>query len=1002
MFIKSPSLALITMPAIACLALVPLLASGQTAEPALSDPTEVAANQELNAERTMRVQVLDMDGKPIARASLFVNASEVERSGKFPSKTYRTDSQGEVDVRLPNRLRILRIWASKPGYVPQFLNFAEGTHQEGKSLPGSYRFYLETGERIGGTVVDQDDQPVARAKVQVRVDVSEPDWDSERPWGSSPDPIISTWLAYGSEAIMTDSLGRWQISNAPANRGSKDYEFRLQVSHPDFSGDTRWGELQEQQGVTTAQLREGTAKIKLDPGLKIHGKVTGPDGAPITAGLVSWHDQPYFTEGVHEIAIDDSGHYRTLPLRPGQYPVTVLAPGYAPQQVKFVLAATTTELNFQLDAGKQIELKIVDHSGHPIPDAYVGIGPWRGSHAIYNERHSNVPNSKIPIRADSAGIYRWDWAPEDSVVYRIGTSDYATAEVALVARDEPHRIELAPLMKVYGSVTDQETGRPIEKFSVVPVKAFGPDFYSTDFQNPLKAEHGKYELRINGDGQTGIRYRVRVAAAGYRTALSTRSVAVGDPPLCENFQLQPAAALAVEVVDPDGNPAMDFMVAIGTPTTAPSFSIERPDFDFGIAFRVSGSNRFELPATCEPQLIRVFNDFGFAEIDHAVDASLDKIELQRWAVLNGRLMQGDQPIANEGVYFRPLVRRGLTQARFQDSFFAKTDREGNFQFDRLPPMPGHVQAQLGPWDSSPLSSSQSIAVDLIAGETKTVLLGSGGHRVVGKVVANGRDNAALSKQWSLNHLISRTPGMRLPASEKPLTIDPEQGVDGAVIKASDFSTWLGTKLHYFVKLSDDGRLLIDGVPTGEYDLVIQLYEQPTGCLVETIGQEIIPVSVDDSAQQTDLGEIAVECRSGPRVGSDMRAFKFIDASARRQSVADMNGRFVLFHVWASWCAPCLQSLPIIKAFIDGNPDAPLTIVGLNVDEQADREQSQQLISAGEWDWAMNFLGSESDMMRQLGVSSVPAYYLIGPDGKLQMSANQWSEIESQLRAALAR
>jgi hypothetical protein len=39
-------------------------------------------------------------------------------------------------------------------------------------------------------------------------------------------------------------------------------------------------------------------------------------------------------------------------------------------------------------------------------------------------------------------------------------------------------------------------------------------------------------------------------------------------------------------------------------------------------------------------------------------------------------------------------------------------------------------------------------------------------------------------------------------------------------------------------------------------------------------------------------------------------------------------------------------------------------------------------------------------MRQLAVSSVPAYYLIGPDGKLVGSANQWDEIEKLLSTEL--
>jgi len=38
------------------------------------------------------------------------------------------------------------------------------------------------------------------------------------------------------------------------------------------------------------------------------------------------------------------------------------------------------------------------------------------------------------------------------------------------------------------------------------------------------------------------------------------------------------------------------------------------------------------------------------------------------------------------------------------------------------------------------------------------------------------------------------------------------------------------------------------------------------------------------------------------------------------------------------------------------------------------------------------------MMRQLAISTVPAYYLIGPDGKLVASANEWAAIRDRLDA----
>lgn len=116
----------------------------------------------------------------------------------------------------------------------------------------------------------------------------------------------------------------------PAPCEKADYKFRLSVTHPDFAGDTNWGGLQAKQGITVEQLRAGTAKLVLDRGRAISGTITGPDGKPVTKGLVVWSDNTYFAKGVNEAQINAEGKYKTLQLTPGEYPITVLAPGFAP------------------------------------------------------------------------------------------------------------------------------------------------------------------------------------------------------------------------------------------------------------------------------------------------------------------------------------------------------------------------------------------------------------------------------------------------------------------------------------------------------------------------------------------------------------------------------------------------------------------------------------------------------------------------------------------------
>lgn len=58
----------------------------------------------------------------------------------------------------------------------------------------------------------------------------------------------------------------------------------------------------------------------------------------------------------------------------------------------------------------------------------------------------------------------------------------------------------------------------------------------------------------------------------------------------------------------------------------------------------------------------------------------------------------------------------------------------------------------------------------------------------------------------------------------------------------------------------------------------------------------------------------------------------------------------------------------------------IVFAGLKVD--ADAKSARALAESMGWNWGQTYLGSDSDMAHQLAISSLLAYYLIGPDGRL--------------------
>lgn len=941
--------------------------------------------------RAMTIQIRDENGKPLANAELQVGLwyREGYQGPKLPKRNFVTDATGTVVLNIPRRLDILRLWARKPGYVPEFVNFGRGTHEEGRKIPDAFEFQLARGTTLSGVVVDEQGTPIPNVTALVEVNVNEPVWTV------NPKPMISLH----TEAV-TDDTGKWSIKNAPAQSGEEDFQFLLKLNHPEYLSDSKPGELQKQQNVTTAMLRAGSARIVMRRGITVKGTVVNTAGDPVTEGLVIWKDDPYSVSGVHETQVKQDGKFETLPLKAGEYPITVVIPGYKPILQTITVTKSMDDLAFVMKPGKTLTLKVIDPSGEPVPKAYVGLRKWRGIESLYNWQHPNVvPDSQIPRRTDKNGVYVWDWAPDEPVKFAIFAKPFASKEVTLVATEKEHVIQLDRPLIAKGKVTDAQTGKPIKEFRVIPVIEFRPQFWSTSFQASGAGQEGQYEITLN-EGRYDRRHRIRVEADGYRSAISETSYGLGEKPVTKNFALEPAEPLTGTVVNEAGNPVSGATVVVGTPSIVPY--IRNGELEWGgTPLKTSSDGQFQLAASFEPTRIRAFTDSHFAEVVRRPGEAIGTIRVKPWAQISGRLFQAGKPVADQLVLFKTVQRLPLGEPRFQDSFSTQTDADGFFEFKRLPPVAGTVQAHLGPWQESPLTSSQSVALELQPGDQKTIELGNQGTTLKGTVIATGRGEVGLNKNWSLNYLIRRDQGLPLPDDFPELSFDPEEPVQPAWALDPNFYSWLGTRQQYFVKLAPDGQLQIGGVPPGEYDLLLRLYEQPAGCLVETVGSKVIPVTVTRADSETpvqDLGSIEVPCRVGPQAGESMYAYKFTDVSGQQRTIHDMKGRYVLMHVWASWCVPCLKSLPDIKAARDQLTDKPITFVGLNLDKQT--EEGRALVEKHQWNWSQNYLGDNSDMARQLAISSVPIYYLIGPDGRLIVSTSEWSEMKQKLDTAL--
>ena len=195
-----------------------------------------------------------------------------------------------------------------------------------------------------------------------------------------------------------------------------------------------------------------------------------------------------------------------------------------------------------------------------------------------------------------------------------------------------------------------------------------------------------------------------------------------------------------------------------------------------------------------------------------------------------------------------------------------------------------------------------------------------------------------------------------------------------------------------MKLAPDGTFRVSGVPPGEYDLAVEVYAKPSGCLVDPLARKVMRVTVtaaDAARGALTLPEIAAEVVPVPAVG-DAPALAFQRAEGTGGTLADYRGRYTVVHFWASWCGPCKQQLPALRRVHERFAPRGLATLGLSLDEDS---AAWKGASKGlDLPWPQGRLAAAGDA----GVSSVPAYWLLDPAGKIVAKANDPDELAAPL------